>query len=243
MQLKTVLRRKFRSLTGYDIHKYVDDFVDLQYRDAFTDIGSRIDRSDPIIFDVGANRGQTIEKLTSVFPKAHIHAFEPGRVFDVLSQQSWPNGIKLNNVALGAAEGTIDFYEHTSSKHSSPLPLNRAGFRGGTTVQCTVPVSTIDACSARNNVLHIDLLKMDVQGYEMNVLRGAEKMLPAVGLIYLEITFAKIYKHAATLDELYSFLTNRGFKLVTFYNFHYLDEVAGWTNALFINSVLNRRIT
>jgi hypothetical protein len=54
-----------------------------------------------------------------------------------------------------------------------------------------------------------------------------------IRLIYLEIIFSKMHKNLPRLDEIYAFLVDRHFELVSFYQFYHQNERAGWTDALF----------
>lgn len=56
----------------------------------------------------------------------------------------------------------------------------------------------------------------------------------AVHFIYTEITFSDMYRGLPRFDEIYAFLADRGFALVSFYDFYYQHDRAGWTDALFV---------
>lgn len=100
-----------------------------------------------------------------------------------------------------------------------------------------VTVTTIDDYCSERGISNIDILKSDTQGFDLEVLRGAQHMLEErrIQLVYLEITFSNVYQHLPGLDTIFSFLSNYGFCLVSFYRFHYQHDRAGWTDALFIN--------
>ena len=70
----------------------------------------------------------------------------------------------------------------------------------------------------------------------MEVIKGAQGLLNArkIRLMYLELTFQKLYQGIPRLDQIYRLISDQGFELVGFYNFYYLNGRAGWTNALFI---------
>jgi FkbM family methyltransferase len=241
MNLKKQLRSLFRSATGYDIHKadtgYIIDRAD--GRDALADIKSLIHTTQtPVIFDVGANVGQTIADLLLAFPASTIHAFEPGgAAFQQLHQAySKHQGIYLNNIALGASIRKQEFFENSTSLMSSFHRLGPDGW--GRVAQTTeISISTIDAYCHERGIDCIDLLKSDTQGFDLEVLKGGERMLceGRVHLVCLEITFSKMYENLPRMDHIYGFLADRGFDLVSFYQFHYRNGRIGWTDALFIN--------
>jgi FkbM family methyltransferase len=227
--LKSAIRSIIRAC-GYDLRK-----LELGC-DAFLDIRNILAGIDaPVIFDVGANTGQTIAKLLPQHPRAIIHAFEPGRsAFSQLSAIHTRDGIYLNHIALGALKETRTLYEYAASDVNSLLP------RGGdnwfaATGSSKVAVDTVDDYCTEHSIERIDLLKSDTQGFDLEVLKGADRMLSSgrIGAIYLEITFAKLYQHIPRLDELYAFISDRGFDLVSFYKMHFVNGKAGWTDALF----------
>ena len=132
----------------------------------------------PIVFDVGANCGQFTQMTLHEFAPAHpsIHAFEPSSAaFAELAKRfSGNKQVVLNNTALGSesAEQTL-YYDMPGSELSSLYP--RQISHHGLTMSSSerVRVETLDAYCAANNVERIDLLKLDVEGHELEVLRGA----------------------------------------------------------------------
>ena len=77
-----------------------------------------------------------------------------------------------------------------------------------------VPVRTLDGVLAEDpSVEPIDLLKIDVQGNELKVLRGAEQSLQRTRLIWIEVSFRPLYEGSAVFSEVYDFLYAHGFYL------------------------------
>src|SRR5207253_4668851 len=97
-------------------------------------------------------------------------------------------------------------------------------------------VRTIDSYCAERGITIIDILKSDTQGFDLEVIKGAARLLEQrrIQLIYMEITFSDMYKGLPRFDEIYGFLADRGFALVSFYDFYYQHGRAGWTDALFV---------
>jgi hypothetical protein len=71
----------------------------------------------------------------------------------------------------------------------------------------------------------------------LEVFKGAERTIREnrIGLIYFEIIFCDMYKNLPSFSEVYDFLTGRDFLLVSFYQFHYQEQLASWTDALFVH--------
>jgi FkbM family methyltransferase len=228
--LRTKIRAAIRSVTGYDVHKAA------LTREPFSDIRRLIDAQGPIVFDVGANTGQTIDKLSSCLPSSHIHAFEPTKsVFNELKAK-WQNrsNVHLNNVAVGSKIGRRRFFENSHSVMNSFLPLGADGW-GDIISMPEIELTTIDRYCAERGIAKIDLLKSDTQGFEMEVINGAKSMIRNTHLVYMEMNFARLYEKMATFDELYRAMTDNNFGLVALYEFNYKNDRLGWVDALFIN--------
>jgi FkbM family methyltransferase len=212
----------------------VDAFRDMRYLSAVPD---------PVIFDVGANIGQSVERFRKYFPRPVIHSFEPGgAAFEELTRATaGVPDMRLNNFGLASQAGSQTFIENDRTDMSSLLEPGSDCW-GEITRTYSVDVSTVDEYCAKTGIERIDILKIDTQGSELDVIKGAQAMMRkgAIHLIYLEIIFSEMYKGLPRLDEVYGFLADRGYTLVAFYDFWYQRERAAWTDALFIHSAYVR---
>jgi len=192
----------------------------------------------PLILDVGANKGQSIESFHKSFPNCTVHSFEPSpTTFEELKHRaSRFENAHLWNFALGSTSGRSTFLENEHSDMSSFLPLSEYGW-GTVTKQTPVEVKTIDAFCRDENIEQIDILKSDTQGYDLEVFKGAEETIRnnKIGLIYFEVIFSDMYENLPSFSEIYEFLTSRGFLLVSFYGFRYQEKLASWADALFVS--------
>jgi FkbM family methyltransferase len=211
----------------------------------FPDMRTLTSRADnPIIFDVGANVGQSIHLFRTHFPHPIIHSFEPA--FDTFCElQRRTRGIPdlyLNNVALGSNPGVLTLFENVNSQMTSLMEPG-VDCTGSTRAVREVEVKTLaDYCQQRE-ISHIDILKSDTQGFDLNVLKGGARLLELrrIHMIYLEVSFCAMYKGAPRFDEIYAYLLDHGFHLVSFYGMLYRNNRAKETDALFINpSFLSR---
>jgi FkbM family methyltransferase len=192
----------------------------------------------PIVFDVGANLGQSIEEFRRYFARPTIHSFEPspGTFEELRRRSAGVPDLKLNNAALGSRAESRTFLENKCPDMSSFLEPS-VDCWGAIEQRRPVEVWTLDDYCDREGVDRIDILKSDTQGYDLEVLRGAEAMIrrQAIHLIYMEIIFSDMYKGLPRLDEIYGFLADRGFALVSFYAFQFQKDRASWTDALFVH--------
>jgi FkbM family methyltransferase len=173
-----------------------------------------------VALDVGANIGvHTVTMAYAVGTNGKVHAFEPTMVFDRLSDNVTLNGFQdrvvANSCAVARAEGWLTLAEcvpgfeaYTSESHSlSPE------FMTGRTLK--VPAVTLDAYARRTAIERIDLLKLDVEGGEVNVLRGAAELLGrrAIRCIMTEVNETCLGNSGTGAPELIQQLTEAGFAL------------------------------
>lgn len=178
-------------------------------KDPYADMQRFVRSENPLIFDVGANVGQTAETFRKRFKTAEIHCFEPGKepFRELKTKADKMAGVKTVNSALGARREVRTFNENDVSVMSSFLDLGKDGW-GSVARRVEVEVDTVDEYCGRAAIPHIDILKSDTQGYDLEVLRGANEMLAAgkIDLVYLELTFSDMYKGLPRFDEIHRFL-------------------------------------
>ncbi|MFQ3582574.1 MAG: FkbM family methyltransferase [Chloracidobacterium sp.] len=191
-----------------------------------------------VIYDVGANVGQTVTWFRRAFPQAHIVAFEPIKAtFSQLQANvgQLPN-VTLFNLALGASPGTAVVHLQASSGHNSLNPVvNHATSAGASEM---VRIETLAAVTRQLGFSRIDLLKIDTEGYELAVLAGATDFLPKLTFVYAEIDFEPAGRHT-NFFALYELLAGYGFNFFGLYDmYHYDDGRLNFANALFVNPKL-----
>ena len=147
-------------------------------KDPLLDMLRRIQSSTPVVFDVGANIGQSIVRFKKVLPKSKIYSFEPSeRPFAQLSvEASRYSDVKAFQLALGSSNGELTLYENSSSDMNSFLEMGCNG-SGSVVGQSVVSVLTIDAFCSEHQINYIDILKIDAQGFDFEVIKGAKQMI------------------------------------------------------------------
>jgi FkbM family methyltransferase len=147
----------------------------------------------PTIFDVGANKGQSIKFFAQIFDNPKIYAFEPSpKTFGFLKKfvdHMDGTAISIFQIGIGDKEQVLNFYESILSETSTfALPdqnseyqkrKNRVLFQNFESAFTSIPtrVTTIDTFLNENNMESIDVLKIDVEGFELEVIRGAQQAL------------------------------------------------------------------
>jgi FkbM family methyltransferase len=163
------------------------------------------------LFDVGANHGQFLDLALSQL-KARpfsIHCFEPSAAtFEMLVQGRQTNPrIILNHFGLGKARGESTLYTDKPGSGLASLTRRRMDHFGND-FACSesVRIETLDGYCEDRGIKHIDLLKMDVEGHEMDVLLGAERMLAgSVGVVTFEFGGCNIDTRTYFQDFFYFF--------------------------------------
>lgn len=140
-----------------------------------------IKKKHPIFFDVGANIGNYSASLLRVFPNATIHAFEPHpKNFFSLKQNTPSVNLKCYNAAVGETRGKLTLYDRADHNGSSHASLHKAvisEIHKQDIVEHTVLVETLDTFCEKMEIADIDFIKIDTEGNEMSVLRGAKKLI------------------------------------------------------------------
>ena len=168
--------------------------------------------SNPIIFDVGANKGQyatlAIEILGSNSP---IFCFEPAKhSFEDLQKLQESNNVRLFNLALGNFTKRVElFYDKHGSGLASLKRLDYVHYNIGFSLSEEVSITRLDDFCKHHQINHIDLLKIDVEGMEMDVIQGAENMINNnnINMIQWEMGRPNVHTKIFFLDFFNSFST------------------------------------
>lgn len=180
----------------------------------------RFIRDGAVVFDVGANIGWWTLAIHEARPDLCLHLFEPAPLsFATLvktARRYFPHA-KLNNLALGNSAARLKFFYY---KHAPTLSgfFRRRGeeARGALDVPDILQVecSTLDKYCEDNNIHHIDVLKIDVEGSEFAVLKGAGKLLTSGAVDLLQFEYGGTFADSgSTLRSVYDFLNYRGYML------------------------------
>lgn len=150
------------------------------------------------VVDVGANHGLfTIEALEFIRPGGRVHAFEPApatrELFETnLKANGMEADVRTFSAAVGAAPGEARLRIHDEWSGLNTLAARDITWLGRELKAdriVSVPIVTLDAHAAEQGLDRIDFLKIDVEGFELDVLKGARGLLDAgrVGFVMLEV--------------------------------------------------------
>lgn len=179
------------------------------------------------IIDIGANKGQFALAARKCFPKAKIYSFEPlshpAEVFNKVFEGD--TNTKLFPFAISDETGEAEIHISHREDSSSLLPISEKQnemFPG--TYEVGVEKITMkklsDALSASDLVSPV-LMKIDVQGFELSVLKGSTELFSRIKYIYSECSYIELYKGQALFPEISAFLAAFGFKKTGEFNTSY----------------------
>lgn len=156
-----------------------------------------LNSSNFILFDVGSFQGDYIKDLNKLSKNLEIFCFEP----DILSftnlknKYSGTKGINIYNTAISSSIRESKLYSYNSMDNRSHSSMNKNVFSNyfkKNYVANTVHTTTIDEFCKLNNVNNIDLLKIDVEGHELEVLKGANEMISKNKISKIQFEFTQL---------------------------------------------------
>lgn len=191
-------------------------------RNRLEDVRKLTSTDTPMIVDGGAHEGQTIDRFLEIFDDPTIHAFEPNQErANGLAEKYANTKVTIYNIALGPSSEMTQLNVAKSDASSSihkPTTTNieafgeRVSVRDSTTVQQERLDDVLDS--------EPDIVKLDVQGYEFEALKGCEQILDSVEVVLVESSFQELYDGQDTLCELNSFLRQYHFELFNLYDLY-----------------------
>jgi FkbM family methyltransferase len=223
---------------GYDLHSL--PVGSLTLRDLEFDLCYLVKGPNPVVLDVGANAGQSIDLFRRTLANPTIISFEadPALAAD-LKRKYADSGIVVEATALGSSEGTSRFNVSDIHRLSSILEVHRTDEHPFSKISMNsvinVPVTTLDSYVNKYDLVRIDLLKIKTLGFDLEVLRGAAEMLrrQAVDTLLVQIFFAPVYIGQANFGEIERFLAEKGYALLCFYEVTRPNLCIGWVTACF----------
>lgn len=191
----------------------------------------------PVIIDAGAHRGDDSVELCKLIPSAQIHAFEPvPAIFNDLKSNAvgYPQ-IKCYNLALSNKTGEQEMHISSGGSDASSsllAPDEHLKDHPDTYFNETIKVKTIklDDWAQSNSIDKVDFMWLDMQGFELEVLKASKVVLQKTTAIHMEVSTRQTYKDVPLYDEVKKWMSSNGFKVC-------IEEIPkGWDmgNVLFV---------
>jgi FkbM family methyltransferase len=158
------------------------------------------------IVDVGAAQGHWARLAASIWPEAKIYGFEPNISNEPMLRQTKQELKQFDYVLgfLGPQPGEVVYSDQKDQTSLLDDSSNRAGTH-------RARVYTLDDWASEAGIQTIDFLKLDVQGYELEVLKGASRVLQTCPAVLMEVSMIEFFPKLPLVDEIIVFMRDRGF--------------------------------
>ena len=164
------------------------------------------------VVDIGAYKGEWTVMTRAIFPEAGflmLEAQESQRAILENIKNQFPASVNYRIALLGAEnrEG-VDFHQYDVAPTGASVLTAQAG-APARLVKCRM--ETLDAILSREGFRRPELIKIDVQGYELEVLKGGKEALAAAEAIAMEVSLLELYQGTPLMHEVIAFMHERGF--------------------------------
>ena len=189
----------------------------------FNNIAANIELEDLVkdlkvetVIDVGSNKGQFLLLIENFFECKKIYSFEPIEEFYEMQKNffKYKNNINFFNFALGEKSSKNSFYITQRKDSSSFYKINKS-IKDNNDYKIIekkeIQIHSLDEVMINENLNGSILLKIDVQGYEMEVLKGSIETLKKIKYIIVEISDNEIYENQSSSHSVINFLKNNNF--------------------------------
>tara|TARA_X000000950_G_scaffold289310_1_gene411838 strand:- start:20982 stop:21755 length:774 start_codon:yes stop_codon:yes gene_type:complete len=249
------LINKVVGITGYNFNKkynqktYLDNLLKLF-----------IKKNDPVILDIGANKGQSVERFQSIFKDPYIYSFEPVKsCFNLLKKKiENKKRFKAYNIAICKNNKKKKIYIYENDAHSSfhkvledtkwlKLRSKKINTSPKKYLKKAELVSseTIDNFCKKNKIKNIDILKIDTQGNEDNVLKGCRNLLKQkrIKVIQVEIILQDVYNKYLNIYDIEKYLIPNSYRLLATNKFgNLIDNYSFQMDILYTTNHLYKKI-
>jgi FkbM family methyltransferase len=195
---------RFRSQFLYRLASFYVNAVDNDHDNDFRTNGeeafahARL-RGAKVAFDVGAAKGGWTEIALAADPEVVVHCFEPtSRRFEILKNRNFGERVVLNQLGLGDTPAKTEIFYGASGGSNSVFPQRYDGRQYSDSDVETITISTIDTYCRERGIEYVDFVKMDIEGYEMAAIRGAEQMLRAGKIGVIQFEYSYVFLDAGT---------------------------------------------
>ena len=159
--------------------------------------------TDAVILDVGANEGQYAALARNAFPNATIYSFEPNpAAFKRLVQNAKRLGVNAVPIGCASESGTLTLFDSSNEAGSGLASFVPGVFEasGVEPVGIDAEVTTVTQFCENHAIQRVGLLKIDVEGLEVDVLRGAAAMIDRIDAVQFEFNEMNLFSHGNLTD-------------------------------------------
>jgi FkbM family methyltransferase len=184
---------------------------------------SRIGFKPRMILDIGAHHGDWAKEIASIFPDSSIFMVEGNSdCEEKLSQVGYPYSISL----LSDRFKSVPFYKHNGfyTTGDSIYKENTEAYSKENSEVTILHCCTLDDIVDRYNLQNIDMIKMDVQGSEMDIMKGSLATIQKAQVVLLELQLIEYNTGAPMFIEMIVFMDSIGFKVYDVIELHYTSD-------------------
>jgi FkbM family methyltransferase len=169
-----------------------------------------------VVLDVGTNIGETLLNFAKLVGReGFVYGFEP----DTVNFQNVQQNIALNHFenvhvfdfGVSDKHETVNLYrvdEHNLGMNRILSEAESVAFHDFTTIE----TRTLDHVMSEHAITRVDLIKIDIEGYEMHALRGAQQLLSRLSpKLFIEVGYSRLLKHGTTPNEMIDLLNSFGY--------------------------------
>jgi FkbM family methyltransferase len=239
MSLRSTVRRGLEKLTGFKVYSRPPFGLDPIF-----DIKEKLSSFNfDVILDVGANTGQTAKKLAEALPSTRVFCIEPVKdTFEKLKSNLRTGNFSCHNLALGSVNG---FSELVVGHHHTMNSLKQPEFgSAGNESKNLIVVKMLDTFCKDQSIDKISYLKIDTEGFDLEVLKGSRLMLSEKRIAFVEVEAGMNPENLyhVSLTDLKNYLES-----LDYYLFGIYEQVHEWmikkpilrrVNAVFISKSL-----
>lgn len=169
-------------------------------------------KAQPVVFDVGANKGDWTAAALSVNAAARIHAFEPfPESYQGLVARGFPANVTCVNQGMGAFKGNKTLYAYAD--HSTHNTLH-ARYDTAYTDSVEIAINTLESYCDEHSVSYIDFLKIDTEGNDYEVLQGAQSLIDTQRIGAIQFEYGHLYIGARRyLKDFFDLLEPNGYQI------------------------------
>ena len=246
ISLKNIITRfikKILSFSGYELRGIKPIVAHNNYNSIHKFLISKILKcEEPIIFDVGANDGESIERFKKIFSKFKIYSFEPDEnAYQRLKKKYHSKqNIEIYDFGISNKNGVQKFYSYAHDKISSLMQLDansklyksrKIAKKSGDDFEKlkNIKLVKLDSFVKDKSISRINILKIDVQGYEPEVIEGAKDLIEnnKIDIIEMEIILGFGYSKSISFYDIEKNLHKQEYKLAAI---NYDSNIISYSN-------------
>jgi len=187
------------------------------------------------VLDIGANMGQYYSEFISIFPESNVLSIEGNPACEDILKTVNPNYLIT---LLGNKDGEVKFYLNPDYDKCSGGSIYKENTRFyEDCVEQTLPIRTLDSLNQK-----FDYIKMDVQGAELDIIKGGLKTILDCSFLQLELSILKYNEGSPLISEIISYLYHLGFNMYDVGSLTYWGDKLNQTDVIFVNTNLHPKI-